>query len=189
MGADTLFPTSYCGGCWPPGCGQQMPVHAAGAHLQLIHEHWRLRAQSCRPAAARPLRLSCRALRMMVLPLVAGCIAGAVCSLRGAGTSMGSVATWTLSLFLSLTFCAALLGVVLGATARPGRGHPFQLGGWSKWVVKLPQRPAWKQQRACCEYGSLSDVAGSVLACLLDNAGALSATHGPCACRSVLLWT
>ena len=49
---------------------------------------------------------------MMVLPLVAGCIAGAVCSLRGAGTSMGSIATWTLSLCLRLTFCAALLGVV-----------------------------------------------------------------------------
>ena len=70
-----------------------------------------------------------------MLPLVAGCIAGAVCSLRGAGTSMGSIATWTLSLFLGLTFCAALLGVVLGALARPGRGHPFQLGGQtSGWL-------------------------------------------------------
>eukprot|EP00891_Asterochloris_glomerata_P009609 jgi/Astpho2/9609/e_gw1.00146.72.1_t len=97
---------------------------------------------SCRPAAARPLCPSCRALRMMVLPLVAGCIAGAVCSLREAGTSMGSIATWTLSLFLGLTFCAALLGVVLGAIARPGRGRPFELGGQSSGCLALTTVPA-----------------------------------------------
>ena len=67
---------------------------------------------------------------MMVLPLVAGCIARAVCSLRGAGTSMGSIATWTLSLFLSLTFCAALLGMVLVLQPDQAEDTPFS------WVGK-----------------------------------------------------
>ena len=139
---------------------------------------------SCRPAAARPLCPSCRALRMMVLPLVAGCIAGAVCSLREAGTSMGSIATWTLSLFLGLTFCAALLGVVLGAIARPGRGRPFELGGQSSGCLALTT--VLEQQGACSEYGSLPAAAVRVLTCLPGSASDLSTAHGPCACRSVL---
>lgn len=62
-----------------------------------------------------------RSLKMLVLPLVAGCMVASVCALGEAGSGMGRTAAWTLGIFFATTCTAALLGVTLAAAFHPGR--------------------------------------------------------------------
>lgn len=61
-----------------------------------------------------------RSLKMLVLPLVAGCMVASVCALGDAGSGMGRTAAWTLGIFFATTCIAALLGVTLAAAFHPG---------------------------------------------------------------------
>ena len=61
-----------------------------------------------------------RSLKMLVLPLVAGCMVASVCALGEAGSGMGRTAAWTLGIFFATTCIAALLGVTLAAAFHPG---------------------------------------------------------------------
>ncbi|KAL3130361.1 hypothetical protein ABBQ38_008189 [Trebouxia sp. C0009 RCD-2024] len=64
--------------------------------------------------------LMIRSLKMLVLPLVAGCMIASVCALGDAGTGMGRTAAWTLGIFLVTSCIAACLGVTLAAVFHPG---------------------------------------------------------------------
>ena len=61
-----------------------------------------------------------RSLKMLVLPLVAGCMVASVCALGEAGSGMGRTAAWTLGIFFATTSISALLGVTLAAAFHPG---------------------------------------------------------------------
>ena len=70
-----------------------------------------------------------RSLKMLVLPLVAGCMVASVCALGEAGSGMGRTAAWTLGLFFATTCIAASLGVVLAVLVHPGRNGDLSVPG------------------------------------------------------------
>lgn len=61
-----------------------------------------------------------RSLKMLVLPLVAGCMVASICALGDAGSGMGRTAAWTLGTFFATTCIAAMLGVTMAAAFHPG---------------------------------------------------------------------
>lgn len=73
--------------------------------------------------------LMIRSLKMLVLPLVAGCMIAAVCALGEAGSGMGRTAAWTLGLFVFTTCIAALLGVILAVAFQPGHDGDLSAAG------------------------------------------------------------
>ena len=70
-----------------------------------------------------------RSLKMLVLPLVAGCMVASVCALGEAGSGMGRTAAWTLGIFFATTCTAALLGVTLAAAFHPGHDGDLSTQG------------------------------------------------------------
>ncbi|KAA6428505.1 MAG: dicarboxylate amino acid cation sodium transporter [Trebouxia sp. A1-2] len=74
--------------------------------------------------------LMIRSLKMLVLPLVAGCMVASVCALGEAGSGMGRTAAWTLGLFFATTCIAASLGVALGMLLHPGRNGDLSEPGF-----------------------------------------------------------
>lgn len=70
-----------------------------------------------------------RSLKMLVLPLVAGCMVASVCALGEAGSGMGRIASWTLGSFLLTNCIAAALGVALAVVALPGHQQNSVLSG------------------------------------------------------------
>lgn len=75
---------------------------------------------SCYPCEGLLGELMIRSLKMLVLPLVAGCMVASVCALGEAGSGMGRTAAWTLGTFFVTTCIAAMLGVTLAAAFHPG---------------------------------------------------------------------
>ncbi|DBB11235.1 TPA: hypothetical protein ACH3X3_006677 [Trebouxia sp. C0006] len=73
--------------------------------------------------------LMIRSLKMLVLPLVAGCMVASVCALGEAGSGMGRTAAWTLGLFFATTCIAASLGVVLAVLVQPGHNGDLSVPG------------------------------------------------------------
>ena len=73
--------------------------------------------------------LMIRSLKMLVLPLVAGCMVASVCALGEAGSGMGRTAAWTLGLFFATTCIAASLGVVLAVLVQPGHKGDLSVPG------------------------------------------------------------
>ena len=70
-----------------------------------------------------------RSLKMLVLPLVAGCMIASVCALGEAGSGMGRTAAWTLTLFFFTTCIAALLGVLSAVAFQPGHEGDLSAAG------------------------------------------------------------
>lgn len=73
--------------------------------------------------------LMIRSLKMLVLPLVAGCMVASVCALGEAGSGMGRTAGWTLGLFFLTTCIAAGLGVTLAVVVQPGHNGDLSAPG------------------------------------------------------------
>ncbi len=76
-----------------------------------------------------------RSLKMLVLPLVAGCMVASVCALGEAGSGMGRTAAWTLGLFFATTCVAASLGVVLAVLVQPGHNGDLSVPGEPMYSV------------------------------------------------------
>ena len=72
-----------------------------------------------------------RSLKMLVLPLVAGCMIASVCALGEAGSGMGRTAAWTLGTFFVTTCIAAGLGVALAVLVHPGHAGDLSASGMS----------------------------------------------------------
>jgi len=79
--------------------------------------------------------LMIRSLKMLVLPLVAGCMVASVCALGEAGSGMGRTAAWTLGLFFATTCIAASLGVVLAVLVQPGHNGDLSVPGEPTYSV------------------------------------------------------
>lgn len=79
--------------------------------------------------------LMIRSLKMLVLPLVAGCMVASVCALGEAGSGMGRTAAWTLGIFFATTSISALLGVTLAAAFHPGHDGDLSSQGMSTGTV------------------------------------------------------
>ena len=84
---------------------------------------------SCYPCEGLLGELMIRSLKMLVLPLVAGCMVASVCALGEAGSGMGRTAAWTLGIFFATTCIAAMLGVILAATFHPGHNGDLSSQG------------------------------------------------------------
>ena len=82
--------------------------------------------------------LMIRSLKMLVLPLVAGCMVASVCALGEAGSGMGRTAAWTLGIFFLNTCIAASLGVVLAIVVQPGHNGDLSSSGQST-LQRAPQ--------------------------------------------------
>lgn len=70
-----------------------------------------------------------RSLKMLVLPLVAGCMIASVCALGEAGSGMGRTAAWTLGTFFVTTSISSGLGVMLAVVVHPGRAGDLSASG------------------------------------------------------------
>ena len=70
-----------------------------------------------------------RSLKMLVLPLVAGCMVASVCALGQAGSGMGRTAAWTVGIFFLTTCTSALLGMLLAVVVHPGRAGDLSVPG------------------------------------------------------------
>lgn len=70
-----------------------------------------------------------RGLKMLVLPLVAGCMVASVCALSEVGSGMGRTAAWTLGTFLLTTSMSAGLGVAIAVFLHPGHAGDLSSSG------------------------------------------------------------
>ena len=89
------------------------------------------------PGAGLLGELMIRSLKMLVLPLVAGCMIASVCALGDAGNGMGRTAAWTLGMFLATSCVAAGLGVTLAAVFHPGHDADLSLPGVTTGITSL----------------------------------------------------
>lgn len=107
--------------------GQGCAPRAAGVVVGLVGGAL-LRRAAGGPWAAQPAdllgfpgELMLRALKALVLPLVAGSMVAGVCALRGAaGAGVGRCARATLAYYAATTAAAVGLGVLLVLVVQPG---------------------------------------------------------------------
>ena len=124
----------------------------------------------CYPSEGLLGELMIRSLKMLVLPLVAGCMVASVCALGEAGSGMGRTAAWTLGIFFATTCIAAMLGVTLAAAFHPGhagdlssQGMPAGTHTGKIFVLLVPAAPP------ALNHATVSHVCPSITQHLLVN--------------------